>query len=200
MSSFSPSVPSLDLFSPAKTQNDISSCYFVKKGPSSAINESTDLEFVFEQVLPFIFCNFICVFLFPLVEMHIYIYIYILFCVQSSEHYTNLSESYLELELQLIKEDGTNVVHREPARDDTIPEGADFKVVPINNISHSLFSSVDFTANDTVICSESNYAYKAYFQHLFSYSKEIKKSWCVYHPFIFAKIATVLFYARRKTF
>ena len=79
MSSFSPSVPSLDLFSPAKTQNDISSCYFVKKGPSSAINESTDLEFVFEQVLPFIFCNFICVFLFPLVEMHIYIYIYILF-------------------------------------------------------------------------------------------------------------------------
>jgi tRNA uridine 5-carbamoylmethylation protein Kti12 len=87
-------------------------------------------------------------------------------------------------------------VHREAARDDAIPEGADFKVVPINNISHSLFSSVDFTANDTVICSESNYAYKAYFQHLFSYSKEIKKSWCVYHPFIFAKIAVVLFYTR----
>ncbi len=183
MSSFSPSVHSLDLFSPAKTQNDISSCYFVKKGPSSAINESTDLEFVFEQVLVLIFLNSTRVFSF-FTSQNAYKLSYN-FCVQSSEHYTSLSESYLELELQLLKEDGTEVVHRGQINPDTnaLTEGADFKVVPINNIAHSLFSSVDLTANDTVICSESNYAYKSYFQHLFSYSQEIKKSWCVYRPF-----------------
>ena len=50
-------------------------------------------------------------------------------------------------------------------------------MAPINQIAHTLFSSVELTANDVVICSEPNYAYKAHFQSLFTYSAETKKSW-----------------------
>ena len=40
----------LDLFSTPKTQNEIVRSYPVVKGTSSALDDSMDLEFVFEQV------------------------------------------------------------------------------------------------------------------------------------------------------
>ena len=101
----------------------------------------------------------------------------IMFFLQSSEHYTNLRESFLELRLQLVKEDGTDVVHRGALDDrNKFPEGADYGVVPINNIAHSLFSYVELTLNDNVLCSEPLYAYKALIQSLFTYSNATKSS------------------------
>ena len=43
-------LPCLDLFSTPKTQNEILRSYPVVKGTSSALDDSMDLEFVFEQV------------------------------------------------------------------------------------------------------------------------------------------------------
>ena len=97
---------------------------------------------------------------------------------QSSQHYTNLRESFLELELQFLKEGGGEVVHRGASTStETLPKGDDFGAVPINNIAHSLFSSSELTLNDNVLCSEPVYAYKAQLQSLFTYSNETKKSW-----------------------
>ena len=74
----------------------------------------------------------------------------IMFLLQSSEHYTNLRESFLELRLQLVKEDGSDVVHRGAMVNNEFPEGPDYGVCPINNIAHSLFSYVELTLNDNM--------------------------------------------------
>ena len=107
------------------------------------------------------------------------IFKYIFNNFQSSQHYTNLKESFLELQLQFLKQDDGEVAHRDPldSVSNTFPKGADFGAVPINNIAHSLFSSAELTLNDNVLCSEPIYAYKAQLQSLFTYSNESKKSW-----------------------
>ena len=110
-------LPCLDLFSTPKTQNEILRSYPVVKGTSSALDDSMDLEFVFEQVkkntplhLLFEMGKIIRCQIMGL-DCH---HDNIMFFLQSSEHYTNLRESFLELRLQLVKEDGSDVVHRGP--------------------------------------------------------------------------------------
>ena len=81
--------------------------------------------------------------------------------------------------MQLLKEDGTEVVHRGELDKTTnqFAKGDDYGVCPINQIAHSIFSSVELTANDLVICPEPNYPYKAHFTSLCTYSNETKNGW-----------------------
>ena len=105
---------------------------------------------------------------------------------QSSEHFTDLSASYFELKLKLVKDDGTqdgvDVVHRTTQKDSSgvFTKGADYGVGPVSNVAHSLFSSSQLIANDQIICSESYYSYRSFFQPLFTYSKAVKDGWLKY--------------------
>ena len=69
MASDIPSLPCLDLFSTPKTQNEILRTYPVIKGTSSALDDSMDLEFVFEQVKIRLNVN---IFLYPYMKIYIF--------------------------------------------------------------------------------------------------------------------------------
>ncbi len=58
----------------------------------------------------------------------------------------------------------------------------DFKIVPINNLTHSLFKRVDLSIGTgfnkkLVEIGSSHYAYKAYLLNLHNYGSEAKEGW-----------------------
>ncbi len=84
----------------------------------------------------------------------------------AGEDYTDLSNSFLFAEFQILKPNGGNLV-----------SGTD-KVAIINNALHSLFSQVDCWFNETLITRNNNlYSYKAYFEDLLSHGIEAEKSY-----------------------
>ena len=78
-----------------------------------------------------------------------------------TEHWTDLSQSYLYVKFTIIKADGHAL-------------DADSNVVPVNNFLHSMFNSVDLYLNNKLISSNSDtYPYRAYIENL-SYNADSK--------------------------
>ena len=77
-----------------------------------------------------------------------------------TEHWTDLSQSYLYVKFKIVKADGQ-------------PLDADSNVAPVNNFLHSMFSSVDLYLNNKLISSNSDtYPYRAYIENLLSYNAD----------------------------
>ena len=80
------------------------------------------------------------------------------------EEYIDLGKTFLYIEAQVKKADGTDLA-------------ADAKVGPINNWMHSLFGQIDLSLNGELITPSNNtYPYRAYLETLLSYGEEAKKS------------------------
>lgn len=83
----------------------------------------------------------------------------------SPDEYIDLGRTKLYLKFKVVAATG-----------DAIKE--DDKIVPINLLSHSLFSQVDVRLNDRLVTPSLNtYAYKAYIETLLSHGVESKSSW-----------------------
>ena len=81
-----------------------------------------------------------------------------------TEHWTDLSQSYLYVKFKIVKADGQ-------------PLDADSNVAPVNNFLHSMFSSVDLYLNNKLISSNSDtYPYRAYIENLLSYNADSKST------------------------
>lgn len=81
-----------------------------------------------------------------------------------TENYTDLSQTYLYVKCRILKADGSDVE-------------ADKKVAPVNNLFHSMFSSIDLYLNNKLVTSNMDtYPYRAYIENLFSYGSDAKKT------------------------
>ena len=81
-----------------------------------------------------------------------------------TEHWTDLSQSYLYVKFKIIKADGQAL-------------DADSNVAPVNNFLHSMFNSVDLYLNNKVISSNSDtYPTRAYIENLLSYNADSKST------------------------
>ena len=88
------------------------------------------------------------------------------FLIRSPEQYVDLTSSYLHIQAQVTKEDGTDLV-----------VGDDNKVVPVNLFLAALFREVDVTWNNQLVSSASNaYPYRAYLETLLSYGRAAKET------------------------
>ena len=73
-----------------------------------------------------------------------------IFIPGSGEDYLDLFNSYLHITARILKADGAAL-------------GPDSKVMPVNNILHSLFSEVSLSLGDkNITASDQEYAYKAF--------------------------------------
>ena len=81
-----------------------------------------------------------------------------------TEHWTDLSQSYLYVKFKIIKADGHAL-------------DADSNVAPVNNFLHSMFNSVDLYLNNKLISSNlDTYPYRAYIENLLSYNADSKST------------------------
>jgi hypothetical protein len=80
--------------------------------------------------------------------------------------YTDLSESRLELEVKIVKADGTNL--SDTATDHTVWLG--------DNFAHSLFDRVTFRIGERDIEYAPNYAMRSYIDNALNFTKEEKKA------------------------
>lgn len=86
------------------------------------------------------------------------------FFVSGSDAYVNLSDSYMDIEAQIVKEDGTDLV-------------ATDKVGPVNQWFDSLFSRVDLELNNVLVSDSTNtYPYRAMFETLIHTGKDAQAS------------------------
>ena len=86
------------------------------------------------------------------------------FTFEKSNLYTDPSSALLKIEYQVCKTDGTPIAVTEDA-------------APVNNILHSLFSSVQLLINGEKVTGNSEeYPYKAYLLNLLSHDKETKET------------------------
>jgi hypothetical protein len=80
------------------------------------------------------------------------------------ERYTDMKNSFIEVEIQIVKEDGTDT-------------GADDDVSLVNNAMHSIFQQAVLSLNETdVTSSNSTYHLRAYMEILLSFGPEAAKS------------------------
>ena len=81
-----------------------------------------------------------------------------------TEHWTDLSESYLYVKFKIIKADGHDLE-------------ANSNVAPVNDFLHSMFSSLNLYLNNKQISSNSDtYPYRAYIENLLSYNADSKST------------------------
>lgn len=86
------------------------------------------------------------------------------FAVPPSEHYTDLSRTFLHVVASIVTDSGMGIV----ATDD---------VGPINNFLHSMFSSVSLSLNSKLITTQSHmYGYKRLLEVLFNYNEAAKST------------------------
>lgn len=87
------------------------------------------------------------------------------FQIDGCDDFTDLSETYLYVKVQIVNNDGT------PLDENDI-------VAPSNLFLHSLFSKVEVKLNGRQICSMNNYIYpyRAMLETLLNYGKEAKSS------------------------
>ncbi|XP_063933483.1 uncharacterized protein F54H12.2-like [Zophobas morio] len=86
------------------------------------------------------------------------------FVINTADEYIDLSHTLFALNAKLVKEDGANFI-------------ATDKIVPVNNILHSLFSRVDVYLNQKLISPPNNtYVYKSYIETLLNYCPAAKNS------------------------
>lgn len=84
----------------------------------------------------------------------------------NSTQYVNLGKSELYVKIRIEKQDGSEF-------DSTKKESG----LPVDNILHSLWSSVDVKLNHTLVSSSgTNYMYKALIENLLNYSGDTKKN------------------------
>lgn len=84
--------------------------------------------------------------------------------IADGERYVDLKNSFIEVELQIVKEDGSNIA-------------ATDEVALVNNSMHSIFQQVVLTLNETdVTSSNSTYHLRAYIETLLSFGAEAAKS------------------------
>ena len=89
----------------------------------------------------------------------------LIFHLEGGSDFTDLSNTYLAVEIQMTSSDGAAV-------------DAGAKACPINNIFHSMWSQIQVRLKDCVISHPSpNYAYRAYLENLLNYSKDSKETW-----------------------
>ncbi len=89
--------------------------------------------------------------------------------INESEEYTDLSDIYLKLEVE-IKKTNTNF------------DEENFKIGPINNFAHSLFKKIELSIGSglnrkLVEVGSSHYGYKAYLLNLLNYGTDAKEGW-----------------------
>ena len=86
------------------------------------------------------------------------------------EHYSDISRAHLYLSLRLVKHDGSNQTDANKT--------AHGQIAPVDNIFHSLFSSVQLRVNNTVVTpSDTFYPYRAYIENLMNGTPEARNSW-----------------------
>ena len=81
----------------------------------------------------------------------------------------------MELTLQLVKDDGQKVSHYTIA--DTVTDGADLPVCPINNIAHSIWARERLIINEQAVNANNYAAYESIFKFMFSYKESTKDCW-----------------------
>ncbi|XP_071478000.1 uncharacterized protein F54H12.2-like [Diadema antillarum] len=82
----------------------------------------------------------------------------------STDEYTDLSQTFLHLQVKVVNGDGT-------------PIGENEKVAPTNLFMHSLFSDVDLMLNDRLVTPSTNtYPYRAILETLLTYGPAAKES------------------------
>nr|XP_002123084.2 uncharacterized protein F54H12.2-like [Ciona intestinalis] len=80
----------------------------------------------------------------------------------TKEHYIDLANSYLHIEVKIVNADGTNLAN-------------DATVVPTNNFFHSLWSQVMMSLNNRdVTSSSSTYPYRSYIENLLTFGPDAK--------------------------
>ena len=83
----------------------------------------------------------------------------------NSTQYVDLNRTELYAKLKIVKEDGT------PFDSSTKESG-----LPVDNIMHSMWSSVDVNLNHTLVSSRgTNYMYKALIENLLNYDADAQK-------------------------
>ena len=87
------------------------------------------------------------------------------FQIDGSDDFTDLSQTYLYLKVQIITSDG------KPLQESDV-------VAPANLFLHSLFSKIEVKLNGCQVCSMNNYVYpyRAILETLLSYGEEAKTS------------------------
>ena len=89
----------------------------------------------------------------------------LIFQIESGTDFTDLGNTFLSVELKMLKSDNANVANTDNCG-------------PVNNIFHSIWSQVSIKLKDTVISHPSpNYAYRAYLENLLNYSQSSKETW-----------------------
>lgn len=85
--------------------------------------------------------------------------------------FIDLTQTFLALKLKILKADGTPP---DPADGDGVIPNAS-KVFPVNYLSGAMFKDVEvYIGNKLISNSDSHYAYKAYFESLLTYSKQVQ--------------------------
>ena len=87
------------------------------------------------------------------------------FRVQGGKVYTDLANSLLELEVKVVKQDGSDLVGP-----DNVP------VWPGDNFAHSLFDKVTLRLGESDVEYVTNYALRAFIDNAINFSKESKKN------------------------
>ena len=89
----------------------------------------------------------------------------LLFEIEGSSDFVDLSRTALSVQIKLTDTDGGDIT-------------AESKCAPVNNVLHSLFSQVTVTMRDSVISHpNNNYSYRAYIENLLNYSSASKETW-----------------------
>ena len=87
----------------------------------------------------------------------------IIFHIEGSTDWVDISNTFLTVEIRVSKSDGTEIAETTSI---------------VNNIFHSIFSQVQVKLKDTVISHPSpNYGYRAYLETLLNFSPDAKNSW-----------------------
>lgn len=98
------------------------------------------------------------------------------FRVQGNDHYPDLAQTLLELEVNIVHSDGTALPQAAAAGG--AAENLFDKITPVNNFMSSLFQQVDVLLNGTLVTTASNlYHYRAYLDNLLYQSENARKTY-----------------------
>lgn len=96
------------------------------------------------------------------------------FMVPGTEEFVDLSAIYLDIELKILKSDGSNLPN---AVSTTNTPNLYKAITPANNFLSSLFQQLDIYLNNTLITTATNaYHYRSYLDCLFYQSKQAKET------------------------
>lgn len=98
------------------------------------------------------------------------------FRVAGTEEFIDLSNIFLEVEVQILKSDGSPLPTK--AAESTAPPNLFDAILPSNNFASCLFQQVDLFLNNVLVTSATNmYPYRSYLDNLFYQSGSAKKTY-----------------------